>query len=149
MFRNDIFDEFNNIFANFDVLFRDFEKSHNRRGLLPSVSIPSVKLTYDDTRVYGDNDKTVHYKNGMLHREDGPAVVYNKEGKEDEYWLEGKRVSKEDVDKFQEKIEENKTHYLYVDNKEYKILGKKKLEEVKKLLMADDVPKLESISKAK
>ncbi len=42
-----------------------------------------------------------HYRNGELHREDGPAVLI--EGKPHEWWVHGRQYSKEEYGHFLEK----------------------------------------------
>jgi hypothetical protein len=69
-----------------------------------------------------DYNKTVYYKDGMIHNENGPAVVY-KDGKE-EYWLEGSKVTKEDVESYRQKLEDEKQHYISLDDTSYTISGK-------------------------
>jgi hypothetical protein len=87
--------------------------------------------TFNDERVSKDNEKITYYKNGMVHREDGPAVVYKKDDTLSEYWLFGKRVSKSDFLLEKEKIDDSKIHIIYIDHEKYKITGKqlKKLKE--------------------
>ncbi len=139
-FGDDLVKSVNNVFANLDNVFRDIEKSHGSRGLFPIISIPSILHALNENVSFDqDGMKTTYYKNGKVHREDGPAVEYHSdiklpEGTVNEYWLEGKQVTKKDVEDLVVKKEEEKIYTIYVGEKEYKIKGKKKLEEFEKLL---------------
>ena len=42
------------------------------------------------------NGDVEYYQNGLRHREDGPAISFNY-GQHQEYWLNGKQVTKEDI----------------------------------------------------
>ncbi len=78
-----------------------------------------------DTRTKKENksQKTIYYKNGMIHNENGPAVIH-KDGKESEYWLEGRKVTKQEVDEYRQNVEDNTKHCVYVADKTYIINGK-------------------------
>ena len=69
-----------------------------------------------------DGEKVCYYQNNMLHRSDGPAVEY-RDGKV-EYWLNGKQVDKEAVDKLAEEKENNREVIVTIDGKTYVITGK-------------------------
>jgi hypothetical protein len=126
--------DFNRMFANFDVYFRDIEKEYGR-GLFPTISIPSLQNTINETAVvHSDGKKTIYYKNGMVHREDGPAITYNDGKQFEEYWLNGQKVTKEEVSSLREKQEEEKEYSVYIGDREYKVKGKKKLAELENLL---------------
>ncbi len=144
-FRNqDFVRNFNRVFANVDTYFRDFEREHGVRGLFPTITVPSILNAFDEIFSSEETDeKVTFYQNGKVHREDGPAVVYksvkNKDGKvaekkDDEYWLDGKQVTKEVVDALVAKREDEKEYVVYIGDVEYKVKGKKKLEEIQKLL---------------
>lgn len=139
-FKDEILSEINNAFANVDIIFRDLEKSHNTRGLFPIISLPSILHEIpENISIDSDHEKTIYYKNGKVHREDGPAIQFHKKGKlpdgtHDEYWLEGKQVTKKQLDDFASKKEEEKEYTIYIGEREYKVKGKKKLEEIEKLL---------------
>ena len=83
------------------------------------------------------DQKTIYYKNGMVHNENGPAIVH-KDGKE-EYWLEGRKVTKEDVTTYRQNLEDNTKHCVYVADKPYIINGKQ-LRQLKSTL--DDMTKV-------
>lgn len=131
---------FNHVFANVDAYFRDFEKEHGVRGVFPTITVPSILNAFNELFATEETDTAVtFYKNGKVHREDGPAVVYKSQGsdtnhKPNEYWLDGKQVTKEVVEALVAKTEEEKEYVIYVGDVEYKVKGKKKLEELKKLL---------------
>lgn len=75
-----------------------------------------------------------HLKDGALHREDGPAVVYLDKSKEDEWWLEGRRATEKEVRTYAEEKEERREHVVYLrGGKPYRITGKQ-LKEVEKML---------------
>lgn len=83
----------------------------------------SFPLTSPFERTYTDDGvKRTYYKNGIVHNETGPAVVYS-DGKV-EYWLDGKQVDKSTVDKLGEEKELNRKVYITVDDKQYVITGK-------------------------
>ena len=66
-------------------------------------------------------------RNGKLHGK----VVYT--DKPEEYFIEGRLVSKSDWESYCRDEEDNRTHYLLVDGVRYKTTGKK-LREIKKYL---------------
>jgi hypothetical protein len=70
----------------------------------------------------------------MIHREDGPAITYVDGKQFGEYWLNGQKVTEADVTALRANQEEEKEHSIYIGEREYKVKGKKKLEEIKKLL---------------
>lgn len=135
---------FNRVFANVDTYFRDFEKEHGVRGLFPTITVPSILNAFNEVFSSEEDDtKVTFYQNGKVHREDGPAVVYkdlkNKNGEsivrpENEYWYNGKQVTKEFIENLVAQKEEEKEYVIYLGDVEYKVKGKKKLEELKKLL---------------
>jgi hypothetical protein len=139
-FKDEVIDEINNVFANFEIIFRDLEKCHKTRGLFPTISLPSILHEMDENiEIDSDHEKTIYYKNGKVHREDGPAIQYHKNGQMpdgtlDEYWLEGKHVTKKDIVDLLAKQEEEREYVIYIGEREYKIKGKKKLQEIEKLL---------------
>lgn len=124
--------KFNQAFAILDAAFRDIEKESGCRWL-PHIDIPGILDEATQSYTYEDEDKVVHYKNGALHREDGPAVFYHRGGKENEYWLEGRRATKEEVELFAKEKRKKKIYSLTLDGKDYKITGEK-LDELKKWL---------------
>jgi hypothetical protein len=76
-----------------------------------------------NVRIIDDGTKVEYLKNGRLHNENGPAVVYYKDSKE-EYFLEGRQVSKERIDEYKTKKEDEKIHFISIDDQDYKITGK-------------------------
>lgn len=75
-----------------------------------------------------------HLKEGALHREDGPAVVYLDKSKENEWWLEGRKVTEEEVKKYVAEKEEKRQHIIYLrDGQPYRITGKQ-LKDIEKML---------------
>jgi hypothetical protein len=86
-----------------------------------------------------------YLKDGALHREDGPALIkYGKDGKveKEEYYLEGVKKTKEEVEAYRLDKEENKEHLVYLGDKRYRVTGKK-LKELTTKLGLEEVPKLE------
>jgi hypothetical protein len=73
--------------------------------------------TYTD-----DGVKKTYYTNGIVSREDGPAVIY-RDGKV-EYWLNGKQVNKEEVDKLSEEKLNSRKVLVTVDNREFILTAK-------------------------
>ena len=129
MFRNtDIFDTFNHVFAVFDKEFRDAERRMGLRNALPSVTVPAVKTysRYDHIQTYDDGVKQETYKNGKLHGE----VVYHDGKTPTEYFLEGRQVDKSKWEAHLAKLEDEKTHYITIDNMDYTLTGKQ-LREIK------------------
>lgn len=134
MFRKDIFDDLNHVMANMDVFFRDAEEKLGMGNLLPHVTTPACKTYYTDQRAVDDGEKITYYRNGRVSRIDGPAVEYHdKEKGQDEWWLEGKLVTKELVEEEKEKIEAKRIHYLSIDGKTYNVTGDK-IKIIKELL---------------
>jgi hypothetical protein len=87
----------------FDRLLDEFwtEDVYSKRvngELLVYVNDQLVKRTLKDGTVEW-------YKSGRLHNESGPAVQ-SKAG--DEYWLNGRQVSKDEVEKYKQKLEDEK-----------------------------------------
>jgi hypothetical protein len=122
--RYDPFETFNRLFAELDHSFRGWERDWNVS--LPAITVPGV--TYDDTRVYSDGETEKHFKNGALSRLDGPALIkYGKDGKivSEEYYIDGVKKTKEEVEACRIDIEESKVHTIYLGNKKYKLTGKK------------------------
>ena len=89
----------------------------------------------EDRRNYRRKDNVEkHFKSGALHRENGPAVVYLDKSKEDEWWLEGAKVTEEEVKKYRSEKEASREHIVYLrSGTPYKITGKQ-LQEVEKIL---------------
>jgi hypothetical protein len=118
----DLFDTINKVFATVDVEFRDAERRFGLRNALPSVSVPSIKTYsyYEDIRSYDDGEKVETYKNGKLHG----VVKYHDKKKPDEYWIDGREVSKEKWDAHIQKIEDERVHEVYVDGVPYTLTGK-------------------------
>ena len=85
--------------------------------VVPSYSSYS-RATYTD-----DGEKITYYLDGRVHKEDGPAVEWyrGKHKGKVEYWLEGKEVTKEAVDKLREEEEVA----VVVEGKEYKVTRKR------------------------
>jgi hypothetical protein len=132
-YNSDIFPSFNRIFAALDAELRNVEKDLGVKNTLPSISVPTVRQYYDDRRTYNDGEKTEYFKNGKLHREDGPAVIWNDGKKQSEYWLEGRQVDKKEVENYQQKLADEKIHRIFVGEKEYKVKGKYLSEIIEKL----------------
>lgn len=133
----DIFDRLNYFFANFDAMFRDMEHDMGMGNLLPSISIPSVKTYYTEQRAISDNEKTTYYINGKVSRLDGPAIEYKDEKKENEWWIDGKQTTKEEVEKEYQKLQDERIHHITVDGRHYEVPGKR-LKELKSLLKLED-----------
>jgi hypothetical protein len=108
----------------FDLVFGDHNPFFNE--IRYRKSTPEV-AHYDD-------GSTRHYLNGMLHNENGPAIV-RKEGKNtvEEYFLHGERLSKSDWEHRTASIRDNQEHEIVVDGKVHRVKGKK-LAEIRKLL---------------
>lgn len=102
---------------------------------MPLILFFDRNFLVDDRRNYVRRDNVErHFKDGALHREDGPAIVYLDKSKEDEWWLHGARVSEKDVKKYAEEKEETREHVVYLrKGRPYRITGKQ-LKEVEKLL---------------
>jgi hypothetical protein len=136
MFR-DPFDRMNNLFANFDVMFRELEKDFGVGNLLPHVTVPSVKTYYKDHRAVDDGEKVTFYPNGRVHRLDGPAVMWNDDSKE-EWWLDGKQVTQEEVEKERQRLADEQVHNISVDGRTYEVTGKQLRELKNQLKLAQD-----------
>lgn len=122
-----IFDHINRIFGSFDKEFREIERELGFRNILPVVSVPAVRYSYHDcVQVYDDGEKVETFKNGKLHGE----VVYHDKNKDSEYYIEGRRVTKEEWEAYCQKEADKKIHYITIDDKEYKVTGKQ-LKELK------------------
>jgi hypothetical protein len=135
----DPFQVLNRFFAELDHTMRQVEDEWD--VALPTISVPS--LTYhSDRRVYSDGNIEKHYVNGVLHRDDGPAVIEYKDGKisKETYFLDGEKVTKEAVEEYKQKVEDEKVHTIYLGNKKYKVNGKK-LRELEKLFGLEEEPK--------
>ena len=106
------------IFDDFDHIFRDFDK-----------------IFVSDRRNYLKKDGVEkHFHEGALHREDGPAVVYLDKSKQDEWWLEGEKVTEEKVKEYALQKEEKREHVVYLrGGKPYRVTGKQ-LKEIESLL---------------
>lgn len=138
LIRRDPFEVFNRLFAELDHEFRGYEKDWG--VVLPAITVPGV--SYEDSRVYSDGETEKHFKNGALHREDGPAIVkYGKDGKivEETYFLEGVKKTKEEVEAYHKDKEDKKEHLVYLGNKRFKITGKK-LRELQEKLGLEEAP---------
>jgi hypothetical protein len=91
----------------FDTMDRIFDDAFGR------VYTKSYSTDY---RVIKYDDRTIHYHNGIVHREDGPAIEYVDKKKEPEYYLDGVRIDKKS---FEDKLEEkarSKKYTIYVDD---------------------------------
>jgi len=84
----------------------------------------SRRSYYRDVGALKEDGVTTYYENGRVHRLDGPAVVYD-DKRESEYWLNGKRVTKEEHDKLRLDLEDKKQHTVYIDGVPKVISGKK------------------------
>jgi mannosyltransferase OCH1-like enzyme len=135
-----MFDIFDRMFGTMDAAFRQMEREFHCPNRLPVITIPAVKTYSVDQRAYDDGEKIQKFTNGILHCETGPAVVYHDEKKEDEYWLEGRLVTKEEVEKRKEEIEDNRMHSIWIDNKEFKVTGKR----LRELAFEDKLKELEA-----
>ena len=122
MFRHSemLFDTFNHALAVFDKEFRDVGKKTYSR--------------YDYIQSYDDGEKVETYKNGKIHGK----VTYHNGKTPTEYYIEGRQVDKEKWEQHIQKVEDEKPHYITIDNREYTVTGKElreiknKLEELKK-----------------
>lgn len=128
----DIFDIFNRFFGNMDIVMRDMEREFENPNLFPKITIPSIKTYYSEQRALKENGVTTYYNNGKVSRLDGPAVIYD-DDREDEYWLDGKRITKEEQEKALINYEEEKEHIIYVDGVPKRIKGKQ-YKEMKRLI---------------
>ena len=134
MFRNDIFDAVNRVFANVDGLFRDAEKELGMGNLFPHVTVPSVKTYYSEQRAIDDGEKITYFTNGKVSRVDGPAVVYHDKNKgQNEWWIDGRQVTKEAVEAAKQKIEDERVHHVSVDGRTFEVKGSE-LKKIKELL---------------
>lgn len=104
----------------FDILLEDFEPIYQPR------------VTYS-SYYYDDGEKVTYYKNGIVHNETGPAITYKDTKKQPEYYLNGKQVTKADVDKLIDEKEANKVHRITVNGKVHEV-KRDKLKEIEKLL---------------
>lgn len=143
--RNNYYDPFfeglSHMMARFDVAFRDIEKELGiEQPIFPIVTVPAIKKYYTDFKKYDDGEKVEYFLNGRLHNHNGPAIEYKDKNKESEYWLEGRKVTKEDVEKYKEDLEDKKEHYITIDGKTKVITGKQYKEFKSKF---DDVKKIE------
>jgi len=129
----DPFHVINRLFAEIDHGFREVEDEWHVQ--LPTISVPSFTQN-DDVRVYSDGKTEKHFKNGALHRLDGPAVItFGKDGKPltELYYIEGERTTKEAIQAAKAKLEDEKIYKVYLGNKAYTINGKQ-LKEVKNFI---------------
>lgn len=136
----DMFDIFDRMFGVMDASFRQIERDFHCPNRLPVITIPAIKTYSVDQRAYDDGEKIQKFTNGILHCETGPAVTYHNKEKEPEYWLDGRRVTKEEVDKRKEEIEDNRMHSIWIDNKEFKVSGKR----LRELAFEDKLKELEA-----
>lgn len=120
----DIFEIFNRVFGNMDAMFRDVEKEYSVSNLLPTVTLPSVKSYYSEQRTLTEDGVTTHYHNGKVSNLNGPAITYE-DDREDEYWIDGKCITKEEHDKIKAEVEDNREHVIYIDGTPKKVTGKK------------------------
>lgn len=137
----DFFDIFDRLWGTMDAQFRELEREWGVPNRLPVITLPAVKTKYIDQRTYHDGEKTINYLNGMIHRDDGPAVKYD-DGRE-EYWLKGMKVSKEEFESHKQQLEDEKVHYIYLDGREYKVTGKK----LKELNLKEQLKQLSNVEK--
>ena len=87
------------------------------------AGVPLSYSSYSRATYTDDGEKITYYLDGKVHNEKSPAVEWYKgknKGKV-EYWLEGKEVTKEAVDKLRE--EEEVT--VVVEGKEYRVTRKR------------------------
>lgn len=129
----DPFDAINRIFAEVDHTFREAEDQWH--VILPTINVPSVSRN-ENCRVYTDGQFEKHFKNGMLHREDGPAVIeYDTGGKivKESYFIEGEKTTKEVIEERRQKLEDERIHNVYLGNKAYRVTGKE-LRELEKMV---------------
>lgn len=131
---HDNWDLLNNVFGNLDAAFRELEKENGWFNRLPFITLPSVKTQYVDRRTYHDGEKTIKMVNGMRHCEDGPAIIYD-DGRPDEFWLEGVKVTKEEVESNMQKIMDEKIHQIHIDGRTFEVTGKqlREMELIEKL----------------
>jgi hypothetical protein len=110
------------LFRNFDDIFSNFDAFFDSRTRKYRDSSGNVFL-YEDGFLKASSDKEgtlKFYENGVLSNKKGAAVEY-KDGKK-EYWIDGRKTNKEEVDKLIRKEEENRkegyTLYLTKSEKE-------------------------------
>lgn len=88
--------------------------------------------SYAEKQSFKRDGVTTHYFRGKVSRLDGPAVVYD-DDTEDEYWLDGRQISKEVHDEVRRKYEDEKKHVIVIDG-ERKVINGKMLRKIKALL---------------
>lgn len=90
--------------------------------------VPLSYSSYSRATYTDDGEKITYYLNGRVHKEDGPAVEWygGKSKGKVEYWLEGREVTKEEVDKLREEEEVA----VWVEGKEY-LVTRKRLKELR------------------
>lgn len=124
----DPFDEltqlFYHAFGTLDAEFRDFERSSGRFNMLPKITLPSVKTYSESYRTINDGESIRYFKNGMLHNDEGPAVIYQDKDKQAEYWLNGIKSTEKDVEEIKLKKEDERKHTIYLDSVPYEVTGK-------------------------
>lgn len=91
MFFKNLWNKFKNIFKPEAVIFPGFETT--TVIITCRMTLPEL-LVYKNANFTGelsyDNNINIHYKNGIVHRDDGPAIYFhNKEY----YVLNGKRIN--------------------------------------------------------
>lgn len=75
-------------------------------------------------KIYEDSICKRYFENGILHREDGPAVIYKDNKKPSEYWLNGIKSSKEQVEKLLNEKEDSKKYTLTLIDESFEVTGK-------------------------
>lgn len=99
-----------------------------RFNLFDELYQPFFKSFFNEIYRYKDVTDNVekYVKDGMLHREDGPAVI-RKDGdkKIEEYWLFGEKLTKREWELKVEQINDEKLHTIYVDDHPYTVKGKR------------------------
>ena len=120
----DAFDIFDRMFGTLDAAFRDIERDFRCPNRLPVITLPAIRTSRVDRRTYHDGEKTISYQNGLVHNDTGPAIIYD-DDREDEYYLNGIKSTKEEVESLKQKLEDEREHSVWVDGKEYKVSGKR------------------------
>ena len=85
--------------------------------------VPLSYSSYSRATYTDDGEKITYYLDGKVHNEKSPAVEWyrGKNKGKVEYWLEGKEVTKEAVDKLREEEEVA----VWVEGKEYRVTRKR------------------------
>lgn len=59
----------------------------------------TIKTPYTKAKVFKSNGKTIHTWDGKFHNLEGPAVIYEDDPKKNEYFVFGKKLTKDEFKK--------------------------------------------------